>query len=238
MGIGKAVGQPELDQGADNQRPSNRCDGIQYLPATMVWYPFEKVFKQYRIGQYSAQYRNGGHRLHDTVSHRDKVTPDQLFDIAVLCRRIDSRLDCQEKCHRKCQLEHSQIVACRNDEGNDDGDTRCDTHHQTLGITIGNETRRGKEKNKGEQDQRIDDGSQNDLCFTVIDFEYSILDDDLVPQVGKGIEKDNDDIGKKPFDLPDTRFHSPSLLTNNQNQMSYPGGSLRPDCAAASKPYR
>ena len=62
---------------------------------------------------------------------------------------------------------------------------------KTLKNSISNKTGRAEQQNKRQQNQAVDDGGQDHLSITIINFENGILDGDLVAQVNKGVKEDN-----------------------------------------------
>ena len=68
-----------------------------------------------------------------------------------------------------------------------------------LGEFVGQESCRGEQQDERQQYQAVDDRREYHLFLAVVTFENGILDNDLMPQVDKGIEEYHGDIGEKAF---------------------------------------
>ena len=68
-----------------------------------------------------------------------------------------------------------------------------------LGKTVCEETGWRKKQDKGQQDKAIDDGSEYHLLLAIIGFKNGILDDNLVPQIDKGVQEHDHQVGNKAF---------------------------------------
>jgi len=153
------------------------------------------VFKKHGEGEDAKQDRHNGDRLYHGIGSSQLLLAGEFLDVAVLCRRVEGTLHRQQKGHGEGKPEPAKVVGEGDQQSQNDGNSCTDFHDQRLAVFVGEITGGGEQQYERQQYQAIHDGRQDDLGLSVIDLEDRILDQDLVSQIDKGVQKNNQDEG-------------------------------------------
>ena len=99
----------------------------------------------------------------------------------------------QEKGHGEGKLEPAKVVGEGDQQCQANGNGCTDFHDQGLPVFVGKKACRGEEQYEWQQYQSIHNGRQDNLGLAIVDLEDGVLDQNLVSQINKGVQENNQD---------------------------------------------
>ncbi len=186
---GQLQGQPQFQSGAQHQDPADRGDQRKRGGLVRVVLSAQAGFEQQGEDHDAGEDGDDGERLNQGVDPGQARLSGQLLDETVLGRGVESALNRQQKGHAEGDVEPALVVAESDQQGQAQGHDGADSHHPGLAVAVRDETGGGEQKDEGQQNQAVDERGKNDLGRPLMDLEDRVLNDDLVSQIDKGVEK-------------------------------------------------
>ena len=197
---GKLVGEPRL-QGAENdEEPSQGSDAPEQA-SRRRGVAVVKRLEEHGKEQGAGEDGDDGDGLDETVRRAEVLGAHEAFDDAVLGGGVDGALRREQQGGSEGDVEPPHDVAQGDEQGQADGAERRVADDRGFREAVAEVAGGGEEEDERQQDHRVDDGAEDDELISRIAFEQDVLQGDLVGEVHRGIEKEDEDEGEKSPDL-------------------------------------